>query len=346
MHTTAEQLGAHLEATVIGPGDTPIQGVSGMDFATSNRVTFVIGEKHLADLHNSSAGTVIIDHCQTGLSMTQLVVNNVHKALIRALEFFAPQYPPPETGIDPLARVGKNVLLGNSVSIGPHVIIAEGCSIGSETVIGPGCKIGRNTKVGSRCRLDCNVVVYPDCHIGNHVIMQSNVVIGSTGFGYYFIDGAHQLIPHIGTVVVEDFVEIGANSCVDRAKFDSTRIGAGTKIDNLVQVGHNVTIGRCCVIAGMVGISGSCRIGDGVVIGGKTGFRDHINIGDGSMVGGGSMVWQDVPPGGKVFGYPARDQRMTLRIFSLVEHLPEMHNRLRHAEEEMQKLKDSLLLKA
>ena len=344
METTAKTLSDHLGATLIGKGDIVIRGVSGIELATGEDVTFVIEEKTAAKLDNSHAAAVITDHCITGLAMTQLVVNNVRQSLIRTLEFFAPQYPPPESGVDPLARVGKEVHLGKDVTIAPFVILDDGCSIGDDTIIGPGCRIGANTNIGDECRIDCNVAIYRDCRIGNHVTIQSNVVIGSTGFGYYFIEGSHQLIPHIGTVIIDDFVDIGANSCIDRAKFDATRIGAGTKIDNLVQIGHNVVIGKCCVIAGMVGVSGSCIIGDGVVIGGKCGLRDHMTIGDGSMIGGGSMVWQDVPPGKKVFGYPARDQRVTLRLFSLYEHLPEINHRLRHTEDQMQKLKENVPL--
>jgi UDP-3-O-[3-hydroxymyristoyl] glucosamine N-acyltransferase len=192
--------------------------------------------------------------------------------------------------------------------------------------------------VGKNCRLDSNVVVYHNCHIGDNVIIQANSTIGSTGFGYAFIDGVHKLIPHNGRVVIEDFVEIGANCCIDRAKFGDTVVGAGTKIDNLVQIAHNVVIGKCCVIAGQAGIAGSCKLGDGVVLGGQTGLADNIEIGNGTMVGGQSGVARNVPAGQQVAGRPAIDVREALRISSLRMRLPKLAAHLKELTKRVERL--------
>ena len=210
--------------------------------------------------------------------------------------------------------------------------------IGARTVIGGGCKIGRGTKIGADCRLDSNVVVYHDCTVGHHVVIQANSTIGAVGFGYAFIDGAHRLIPHHGGVIIEDFVEIGANTCVDRAKFGNTIIGAGTKIDNLVQVAHNVVIGKCCLIAAQVGVAGSCRIGDGVVLAGQVGLADNIEIGAGTMVGAQAGVMNNVPPGEKLAWSPALNVHDAGRVVATVLRLPKLAQELKRLTAKVDRL--------
>jgi UDP-3-O-[3-hydroxymyristoyl] glucosamine N-acyltransferase len=272
------------------------------------------------------------------LAKPQLIVKNVDAALIETLNVFAPKLKAASEGIDPTAKVGQNVKIAKGVSAGAGVVIDDGAAIGENSVIAGGCKIGENSKLGKNCRLDSNVVVYHNCTIGNNVIIQANSTIGSTGFGYSFIDGSHKLIPHNGGVVIEDFVEIGANCCVDRAKFGNTIIGAGTKIDNLVQIAHNVVIGKCCLIAGQVGISGSCKIGDGVVLAGQVGLVDNIEMGDGAMVGAQSGVTRNVTAGEKIFGSPASEKTEALRIIGLTRRLPEMVESLKQLHKRIERL--------
>jgi UDP-3-O-[3-hydroxymyristoyl] glucosamine N-acyltransferase len=218
------------------------------------------------------------------------------------------------------------------------VVISDGAEVGENSIIAAGCKIGENSKIGKNCRFDGNVVVYHNCTIGNNVIIQANSTIGSTGFGYSFIDGSHRLIPHNGGVVIEDFVEIGANCCVDRAKFGNTVIGAGTKIDNLVQIAHNVTIGKCCLIAAQVGISGSCKIGDGVVLAGQVGLVDNIEIGDGTMIGAQAGVMSGTAAGARIVGSPAMDIRAAMKVFGLMKRLPEMAESLKQLHKRIEGL--------
>jgi len=333
----AQRLGAELGGDVAQAGRL-IRSVGPVKAAGPEQVTFVTDDKHKAQLPGSGAGALITAEACEGFAGPQLLVKDVDAALIEALTIFAPQLEGPEPGVDPTARLGRDVVIGAGASIGPHVVIEDGVRIGSNTVIGSGCRIGQNSVIGSDGRLDSNVVVYHNCRLGSHVIIQANTVIGSTGFGYSFIDGSHRLIPHNGGVVIEDFVELGANCCVDRAKFGNTVIGAGTKIDNLVQVAHNVVMGKCCLVAALVGISGSCELGDGVVLGGQVGLADNISIGSGVMVAAKSGVVSDVEPGKKLAWTPAIERREALRIVNLVMRLPEFAKQLKQLSKRVEGL--------
>ena len=341
MKLTIEQLAKRLGAELASEAEEAgreITGVGPINTAGESELTFVTSDKHKALLGQSHAGAVIAAARIADFGRPQLIVKNVNTALIEALKIFAPRLKPAPEGIDSTARLGDNVRVAKGVSIGAGVVIDDGVQIGPDSIIGSGCKIGENSKLGGNCRLDGNVVIYHNCSLGNNVIVQANTTIGSTGFGYSFIDGAHRLIPHNGGVVIEDFVEIGANCCVDRAKFGNTIIGAGTKIDNLVQVAHNVVIGKCCLIAALVGISGSCRLGDGVVLGGQVGLADNIEIGDGTMVGGQAGVMSSVGAGLKLAWTPAIKREEAMRVIGMTLRLPKVAEQLRHLSKRVEKL--------
>jgi len=321
-----------IRARVVGDAVGAFSGVAALDVAGGEEITFLSDSRYLARLRASNAGAAIVGAEIAGLRMPQLVVENVDAALSDTLLLFAEKGEICGEGVDPTARLGLDVKLGKGVGIGPHVVIGDGAAVGDGTLIAAGCSVGRRSRIGAGCRLYPGVAVYDNCIIGDRVVIQANSVIGSVGFGYTAVDGRPQLVPHVGNAVIEDDVEIGANTCVDRAKFGSTRIGAGTKIDNLVQIAHNVTIGRCCLIAGMAGIAGSCRLGDGVVLGGQVGIRDHISIGDGAMVGGKSFVVKDIGAGEQVFGFPAIEKGKAMRVMHSTERLPELAGRVRRLE--------------
>lgn len=327
MNVTLEELAQQLGAEVLGT-ETGLQqritGIQPVETAGDGDVTFVTDARYAAAAAKSGAVAVIVAQPIEGLAKPQLVVKDVNAALIATLTFFAPEPRLVVAGVDPSARVGTNVRLAEGVSVGPHAVIENDVQIGARSVIGSGCTIGENTKIGADCRLDANVVIYYGCTIGHHVVIQANSTIGSVGFGYAFIGGVHKLIPHNGGVIVEDFVEIGANTCVDRAKFGNTIIGAGTKIDNLVQIAHNVVIGKCCLIAAQVGVAGSCRLGDGVVLAGQVGLADNIEIGAGTMVGAQAGVMSSVPPGEKLAWSPALNVREAARVVAHVLRLPKL----------------------
>ncbi|MHC4741264.1 MAG: UDP-3-O-(3-hydroxymyristoyl)glucosamine N-acyltransferase [Planctomycetota bacterium] len=340
MKITITQLAERIGAEAIGEigGEQLIASVAPADTAGADNVTFLTSDKHKGTLLSSKAGAVIVAERVEGLESPQLVVENVDAALIETLKIFAPELKPAPEGIDETAKVATDAKIAAGVSIGPGAVISDCVEIGENTVVGPGCKIGENSKVGANCRLDSNVAVYHNCKLGGNVIIQANSTIGAVGFGYSFIDGAHRLIPHNGGVVIEDFVEIGANCCIDRAKFGNTVIGAGTKIDNLVQVGHNVVMGKCCLIAALTGISGSCKLGDGVVLGGQVGMADNIEIGSGVMVAAKSGIINDIEAGRKVAWTPAIDNREAYRIINLVMRLPEMSKQLKQLNKRVQSL--------
>ena len=333
----AKRLGAELAGKAIDTSKQII-AIGPVDTAGDNEVTFIADAKHKSAINQSQAGAVIVSEHIDGLDKPQLIVKNVNEALIKTLSIFAPTLKAPVEGIDPAARCAKSAKIAEGASIGPNVVIDDGVEIGQNCIVGSGCKIGENSKLGKNCRLDSNVVIYHNCSLGNNVVVQANSTIGSTGFGYSLINGAHKLIPHIGGVVIEDFVEIGANCCVDRAKFGNTIIGAGTKIDNLVQIAHNVVIGKCCLIAALTGISGSCKIGDGVVLAGQVGLADNIEIGDGTMVGAQSGVMGNVPAGQKLAWTPAIDRKKAVRIVSLLLRLPEFNKQLKELSNRIESL--------
>ncbi|MHC4084510.1 MAG: UDP-3-O-(3-hydroxymyristoyl)glucosamine N-acyltransferase [Planctomycetota bacterium] len=351
MKLTVSQLAERLGAELAGGGSGQISAVGSIETARENEVAFVRGSKenpvhfgtdaggkYLSAIKQSLAGAVITGMRIEELDKPQLIVQNVNAALIEALNIFAPKLKPLAEGIDPSAQVSDSAKIANSTAIGASVAIEDGAEIGANSVIAGGCKIGENSTVGKDCRLDSNVVVYHNCHIGNNVVIQANTTIGSTGFGYSFIEGSHKLIPHNGGVVIEDFVEIGANCCIDRAKFGNTIIGAGTKIDNLVQIAHNVVIGKNCLIAGLVGISGSCKLGDGVVLAGQVGLADNIEIGDNVKVGAQAGVMNNLGTGEKVLGSPAINSKDALQIMILTKRLPKHVKQLKQLCKRVDKL--------
>lgn len=341
MELTLAQLAERLEAELVGGADDAgrqITAVRPIEAAGENEVTFMAEDKHKAVLKESLAGAVIVSARIEGLDKAQLIVNNVNSALIETLNVFAPRLRAATEGVDPTARIADSARIADGVSIGAYVVIDDNVEIGPNSVIAAGCKIGENSKIGANSRLDSNVVVYHNCRLGDHVIIQANSAIGATGFGYSLIDGAHELIPHNGGVMIEDFVHIGSNSCVDRGKFGNTIIGAGTKIDNLVQVAHNVVIGKCCLIAGQTGLSGSCTLGDGVVLAGQVGLGDNIKIGDGTMVAGQAGVINDIPAGQKMAWTPAIKARDAFRIVTLTMRLPKMAEQLKKLAKRTEKL--------
>jgi UDP-3-O-[3-hydroxymyristoyl] glucosamine N-acyltransferase len=335
---TVAQLAKRIGAELVGDGSGQISAVGAAEAAGERDVTFITSDRHIPELKKSRVGAVIVGRRIEDFGRPQLIVKNVNAALIEVLGVFAPKLRVAAEGIDPTAKVGQNTKIAKGVSVGAGAVIDDGVEIGENSVIASGCKIGENSRVGKNCRLDSNVVVYHNCTIGNNVVIQANSTIGSIGFGYSYINGSHKLIPHNGGVVIEDFVEIGANSCVDRAKFGNTIIGAGTKIDNLVQIAHNVVIGKCCLIAGQVGISGSCKIGDGAVLAGQVGLVDNIEIGDGVMAGAQAGITRNVAAGQQIVGSPATKRAEALRIFGSMKHLPKLAESLKQLRKRIEKL--------
>ncbi len=334
---TVAQLAERLGARLVGSGSARVTGVNSIEQATATEVCFAASRKHCGLLAGSNAAAVITGDEVDGVEIAQIIAGSVDVALIKALNLFAKKLTP-IVGIHATAAVDGSAEIGEGVGIGPGACVSRGARIGAGTVISAGCMIGEDVVIGGNCRLDANVVVYHDCRIGDNCVIQANSTIGSVGFGYTVIDGRPELIPHNGGVVIEDCVEIGANCCVDRAKFGNTIIGAGTKLDNQVQIAHNVVTGKCCLMAAQVGISGSVRLGDGVVIGGQAGLADHMKLGNGAQVGGGAAVINDVADGQKVWGSPAIDVSRRMRHIALTRRLPEMAKQLKELAKKVEEL--------
>lgn len=341
MEITVEQLAKRLGAALNGNSkyfSRKITSVAPIKSAGENNITFFTDDKYIEAIGKSNAGAVIIPRYFEDMEMPQLVVGNVNKALIETMNILAMDLKPQDAGIHQTAIIAKNAKIDKSASIGAYVIIDGNVEIGANTMISSGCRIGENSKIGMNCRIDCSVVIYQNCVIGNNVVIEANSTIGSSGFGYAFYEGQHHHIPHNGGVIIEDFVEIGANCCVDRAKFDNTIIGAGTKIDNLVQIGHNVIIGKCCLIAGQAGVGGSTIIGDGVILAGQVGVIDNLKIGNGVIAGAKAGIVKNAPAGQKLAWSPAYDWDESMRIVVLTRRLPKMVEQLKQLSNRIKEL--------
>ncbi len=337
----AQTLGVRLE----GGGDQPISGVATLADAGPNQVSYLASEKYARELAGTRAAAVIIEkkvRLRQPLAVTLLRVDDADLAVSRVLELFAPPVPRPPLGVHPSAVIDPTAKVGDGARIGPHVVIGRNTIIGRDCTLHAGVCIGDDVRIGDGCELFAHVVVRERITIGNRVIIHAGSVLGTDGFGYRWDGKRHQKIPQIGTVVVEDDVEIGSCVCIDRAKFAATRIGTGSKIDNLVQIGHNVQVGPHCIIVGQTGLAGSAVLGSGVVLGGQTAVRDHIHIGDGAAAAACSAIAEDIPARTVVSGMPALPHRQSLREQAALRRLPELVTQLRRLQEQVEALKEEL----
>jgi len=319
-----------------------ITGLATLEEATPTELSLVGSEAFLKALQNTNAAAVIVNRkvrLPQGVRPATLIVDDADLAMSQVLSMYAPPIQRPPVGIDPTARIAPGAQIGPDAAIGPYVVIGERTKIGAGSMIHPGVIIGSDVIIGEKCELFPNVVLRERITLGNRVIIHAGSVIGSDGFGYRWDGRQHAKIPQIGTVIIEDDVEIGSCVCVDRAKFSATRIGAGSKIDNLVQVAHNVTMGRHCILVGQAGLAGSVHLGNGVVLGGQCAVRDHITLADGAMIGACSGVAEDVEPKQVVSGLPALPHRQTLREQAALRRLPDLVTQVRKLQEEVQALK-------
>jgi UDP-3-O-[3-hydroxymyristoyl] glucosamine N-acyltransferase len=314
--------------------------------AREDELSFLGSEKYLDDFAQTRAAAVIVHKrvkLPTDHGKPVLLVDDADLAVAQLLERFAPPVPRPPVGTHHLAVVSPSASIGENARIGPGVFIGDDCRIGKNAVLHAGVYIGADVTLGDDCELFPHVVLRERVTIGHRVIIHAGSVVGSDGFGYRWDGSKHQKIRQIGTVIIEDDVEIGSCVCIDRAKFAATRIGRGTKIDNLVQIAHNVTVGAHCIITGQVGIAGSATLGSGVVLGGQCAVRDHVTMGDGSAVAACSGVAEDVDPKTIVSGLPALPHRQTLREQAALRRLPDLVVQIRKLQEEVEELKKGKL---
>ncbi len=325
-----------VNGTIIGNPETEITGVSGIKDAKKGDITFISSPKFLKDLHECNASCVIVkDHIE-GINITQLKVSNPYYAFAKSIEYFYPK-PSIKPGISNMAVVSDKTKIGNNVAVSPFVYISDDVSIGDETVILPGVFIGEFTTIGRQCIIYPNVVLRENVKIGDRVIVHSGTVVGSDGFGYVYENNAHYKIPQVGGVIIEDDVEIGSNVSIDRATIGHTFIGKGTKIDNLVQIAHNVKIGENALLVAQVAIGGSSELGNFVTIAGQVGISDHTTIDSGTIIGAQSGVAGHYTKG-VYTGSPAIEHKNWLKSQSLFSKLPEMNRKLKELEKRLNRL--------
>jgi UDP-3-O-[3-hydroxymyristoyl] glucosamine N-acyltransferase len=331
------ELAARLGCALRGDGEVEVRRVCGIEDAVPGDLTFVSNPRYVPRLATTRASAVIVGP-ELETPLPSLLAANPYLTFARAVALLHPQ-PSPPAGIDPTAAVHPTAELGEGVHVGAMAVVGSRVRIGARTVIHPHVVLYPEVQVGEDCLLHSGVQVRERCRLGHRVIVQNGAVIGADGFGFAKdAEGRYEKIPQVGTVVIDDDVEIGALTAVDRAALGETRIGRGTKIDNLVQIGHSVTIGCDTVIAGQVGIAGSTKVGDRVVLAGQVGVVGHIAIGDGVIVTAQTGVPGDVEPGAVISGSPAIENRTWLRSIAVFAKLPELSKRVRQLERAVEDL--------
>ena len=341
MTLTAAQIAEQLRGEVLGDPTVQITGIAPADAAQPGDLTFAEKESYLAAAEASPAAAILVPREFTSTIKTLIRVANPRVAIARLLPLlFPPEQPAP--GIDSTARIDATAQVDPTASVGPHCVVGPRARIGARSVLQGGNHVGADCQLGDEVNLFPNVVLYPRCQVGHRVRIHAGTVIGSDGYGYVFDEGRHRKVLQVGYVVIQDDVEIGANAAIDRGALGVTFIGAGTKIDNLVHIAHNVTIGKHCLVMGQVGFAGSTRLGDYCVIASQSGIAGHLKLGNQATVGAKSGVMRDIPDKGTVLGIPAAPDKQAKRQFIAIQQLPEMVHRLRDLEKQVQELQAKL----
>jgi UDP-3-O-[3-hydroxymyristoyl] glucosamine N-acyltransferase len=317
-----------------------IRDIAALSTARAGDLSFLSNAKYKSQVPGSAASALLLPPDYVGEPRPDqvfLYVENPSVALAKVCARIEQSlWPKPPAGIHPSAVVAATAKIDPTAHLGPLCVVEEGAQIGAGSVLQASVFVGRDARMGEGCWVMAGGVIAAGCSLGNRVRLQSGVVIGSDGFGYEFVGGRHEKIPQIGTVVIGDDVEIGANTTLDRARFSRTVVGEGTKIDNLVQIAHNVVIGRHCLLCAQVGISGSTTLEDYVVLGGQAGVGGHITIGKGSKAGGQTGIAYDVPPGSYLNGTPAIAYMLERRLQILHQRLPDLFKRVEILEKKME----------
>lgn len=334
------EIAGRLNCRLAGDGDVEIVRIAGIDEAGQGDLTFVSNRKYISHIKNTRASAIILGEDIPPVDIPSLRTDDPYLAFARALElFFVPREPDP--GIHPTAVIAEDAKIGAGARIGAYAVVGSGCTIGERVTIHPHVVLYPEVSVGHDCVFHSFVTVREDCVVGDRVILQNGVVIGGDGFGFAPTkEGTFYKICQTGRVLIEDDVEIGANTTVDRAAVGDTVIRRGTKLDNLVQVGHGAQIGEDCVLAAQVGVAGSTRIGRRVMVGGQVGFAGHLEVGDGAIITAQSGTSHDIPAGEVVSGSPAFENAAWLRSTAIFPKLPQLMRRIRDLEKEVQQLKN------
>jgi len=347
MTFTAAQIAQIIQARIEGDAAAKVNGFGKIEEATNQQLSFLANLKYEEYLYATQAGIVILNEnyqLKSPISATILRVTDAYSAFATLLNAYQNLQQQELQGIESPSFIAPTATCGTQVYIGAFVYLSENVKIGDNTKIHPHTFIGKNVQIGENCVIHAGVKIYNDCVLGNRVTIHAGTVIGSDGFGFApQADGSFAKVPQLGNVVIEDDVEIGANTTIDRATIGSTLVKKGAKLDNLIQVAHNVEIGESTVIASQAGISGSTKIGKGVMIGGQAGIVGHIHLGDGAKINAQSGVSKSVEAGQAVTGSPAFDYKASLRSQAVARKLPDMAQRISDLEAELKTLKENLL---
>jgi len=341
MEKTLKEIVAIVGGELIGDETVTIKGVTGIENAQEGTITFIANSKYLSYIENTKASAIVIDASFTiADKFKKNFIKSENPSLIfsKIIDLIMPRNITQKKGIHATAVIGERVTLAEDVVIHAHAVIEDDVTIGKNTIIGAGVFVGEFTKVGDDCLIYPNVTIRERIYIGSRVIIHSGTVVGCDGFGFIEDGSMHQKIPQVGTVIIEDDVEIGSNVTIDRARFDKTVIGKGTKIDNLVQIAHNVQIGKNSIIVSQTGISGSTKIGENVILAGQSGIAGHLTIGDKAIVGAQAGVTKNVSAGEMVSGYPAMPHMKAKRLNAYIAKLPDLNKKINKMEEDIRKV--------
>jgi len=337
-HTIAD-IARHLNAEILGDSTLSLTGFAPADTAKLGELTFAENEDYLARAERSAASAILVPSHVVSSQKTLIRVANARVAVARVLPLFFPE-PKAVAGIHATAQIAKSAEIDPTSTIGPLCVIGERVKIGPRCFLDGGNHLGEDCVLSEGVRLFPNVVLYPRTQVGERVRIHAGAVVGADGFGYVFHQGHHLKVPQVGNVVIESDVEIGANVTIDRGALGSTVIGKGSKIDNLVQIGHNVVLGEHCILCGQAGVAGSVRVGNLVTIAGQAGLAGHLQIGNKVTIGAQAGVMTDIPEGQKWLGAPAQPDRQMKRVFLGMQRLPELLQRVHQLEKRLADLQD------
>lgn len=335
MSFTASEIATQLGGEVIGDSTLVLRGFAPADRAQAGDLTFAENENYFARAEQSAASAIIVDGPYTSSLKVIIRVPNARIAFAKVLPLFFPE-PVMQPGIHPTAIIAASANVDASAHVGPYCVVGENARIGARSVLQGTNHVGARCQLGQDVVLFPNVTIYPGSEIGDRVRIHSGTVVGSDGFGYVFDNGIHRKVPQIGNVIIREDVEIGANVTIDRGALGPTVIGKGTKVDNLVQIAHNVVIGEHCLVISQVGIAGSTRLGNYVILAGQAGLAGHLKIGNRVSVAAQSGVMNHIPDGEKWLGSPAQPDRQTKRQYIAIQRLPELLRRVQDLEKKLE----------